>query len=59
MMAALGKLGIGQPPQSLSEVLHVMERSELVHEALGEHIFEWYVRNKRREDGLQNPRQPI
>ena len=36
-----------------------MERSELVHEALGEHIFEWYVRNKRRVDGLQNPRQPI
>ncbi|MEC6987841.1 MAG: glutamine synthetase family protein [Actinomycetota bacterium] len=46
---ALGKLGIGQLPQSLSEALHVMERSELVHEALGEHIFEWYVRNKRRE----------
>ncbi len=46
---ALGKLGIGQLPQSLSEALHVMEASELVHEALGEHIFEWYVRNKRRE----------
>ncbi len=23
--------------------------SELVHEALGEHIFEWFLRNKRRE----------
>ena len=26
-----------------------MERSELVAEALGEHIFEWFLRNKRRE----------
>ena len=26
-----------------------MERSELVHEALGEHIFEWFLRNKRTE----------
>src|SRR5262245_30391126 len=36
-------------PQSLSEALTVMERSELVAEALGEHIFEWFLRNKRRE----------
>jgi glutamine synthetase len=26
-----------------------MERSELVAEALGEHIFEWILRNKRAE----------
>ncbi len=26
-----------------------MEGSELVHEALGEHIFEWFLRNKRSE----------
>jgi glutamine synthetase len=26
-----------------------MERSELVAEALGEHIFEWFLRNKRKE----------
>ena len=26
-----------------------MEQSELVAEALGEHIFEWFLRNKRRE----------
>ncbi len=26
-----------------------MERSELVRDALGEHIFEWFLRNKRRE----------
>jgi glutamine synthetase len=47
--AALRKLGINQLPQSLSDALRVMEQSELVHEALGEHIFEWFLRNKRRE----------
>ena len=26
-----------------------MEKSELVREALGEHIFEWFLRNKRSE----------
>jgi glutamine synthetase len=47
--AALRKLGINQLPQSLSDALRAMEQSELVHEALGEHIFEWFLRNKRRE----------
>ncbi|MDJ0769020.1 MAG: type I glutamate--ammonia ligase [Ilumatobacter sp.] len=47
--AALAKLGITQLPQSLSDALRMMESSELVHEALGEHIFEWFLRNKRRE----------
>jgi glutamine synthetase len=45
----LAALGIGQLPQSLSDSLKVMERSELVREALGEHIFEWFLRNKRNE----------
>ena len=26
-----------------------MEESELVKEALGDHIFEWFLRNKRAE----------
>ena len=47
--AMLAKLGIQQLPQSLSDALRVMEQSELVHEALGEHIFEWFLRNKRNE----------
>ena len=47
--ADLVKLGIDQLPQSLSDSLKVMERSELVLEALGEHIFEWFLRNKRSE----------
>jgi glutamine synthetase len=41
--------GITSLPQSLSEALDVMETSELVAEALGEHIFEWFLRNKRAE----------
>ena len=41
--------GLEALPQSLSDALRVMERSELVAEALGEHIFEWFLRNKRRE----------
>ena len=45
----LAKLGIAQLPQSLSEALRVMENSSLVAEALGDHIFEWFLRNKRDE----------
>lgn len=47
--AQLTKLGIEQLPQSLADSLRVMEQSELVRETLGEHIFEWFVRNKRIE----------
>lgn len=38
-------------PSSLAEALDVMEASTLVREALGEHIFEWFLRNKRAEWG--------
>ena len=41
--------GIRPLPQSLSEALDAMEGSELVAETLGEHIFEWFLRNKRTE----------
>jgi glutamine synthetase len=47
--AELAKLGIDQIPFSLGEALHVMETSELVQDALGSHIFEWFLRNKRNE----------
>ncbi len=47
--AALAKLGIDSLPQSLSDSLKVMETSQLVQDALGEHIFEWFLRNKRSE----------
>ncbi len=45
------KLGVQPLPRSLAEALDEMERSELVHNALGEHIFEWFLRNKRSEWG--------
>jgi len=45
----LDKLGIGRLPQSLAAALEAMEQSELVRDALGEHIFEWFLRNKWRE----------
>ncbi|HKY13976.1 MAG TPA: type I glutamate--ammonia ligase [Microthrixaceae bacterium] len=41
--------GIRLLPTSLAEALDAMEGSELVREALGEHIFEWFLRNKRSE----------
>jgi glutamine synthetase len=47
--AALTKLGIDTLPQSLSDSLKTMEGSELVRQALGEHIYEWFLRNKRSE----------
>jgi glutamine synthetase len=36
-------------PSTLAEALDEMERSALVKETLGEHVFEWFLRNKRRE----------
>ncbi|HSM00848.1 MAG TPA: glutamine synthetase family protein [Acidimicrobiia bacterium] len=41
--------GIERIPDNLASALDVMEGSELVAAALGEHLFEWFVRNKRRE----------
>ena len=41
--------GIAQLPQSLAEALDAMSNSKLVFDALGEHIYEWFLRNKRRE----------
>ncbi|MFM9138195.1 MAG: type I glutamate--ammonia ligase [Actinomycetota bacterium] len=47
--AALDKLGVQQLPQSLADALKLMEDSQLVAETLGDHIFEWFLRNKRAE----------
>lgn len=41
--------GVATLPRSLDEALDEMEGSELVREALGEHIFEWFLRNRRSE----------
>ncbi|MCB1271491.1 MAG: glutamine synthetase family protein [Microthrixaceae bacterium] len=39
----------GLLPANLSEALDAMESSALVRDTLGEHIFEWFLRNKRAE----------
>ena len=36
-------------PTTLAEALDAMASSALVKDALGEHVFEWFLRNKRRE----------
>jgi len=36
-------------PTNLNAALRVMEDSELVRSTLGEHVFEWFLKNKRRE----------
>ncbi|MGB3411941.1 MAG: glutamine synthetase family protein [Microthrixaceae bacterium] len=41
--------GAATLPTNLSSALDAMEGSELVLDALGEHIFEWFLRNKRDE----------
>ena len=41
--------GIQRLPSNLDSALHVMEESELVRSTLGEHVFEWFIKNKRRE----------
>jgi glutamine synthetase len=42
-------LGIEPLPRSLSDAIAAMERSELVAETLGEHVFDFFLRNKRAE----------
>jgi glutamine synthetase len=41
--------GVEELPGSLEEAIACMETSELVADALGEHVFEWFIRNKRVE----------
>jgi glutamine synthetase len=42
-------LGISPLPKSLSEAIDVAESSELLAETLGEHVFDFFLRNKRAE----------
>ena len=42
-------LGIDPLPTSLDRAITIMERSELVAETLGEHVFDFFLRNKREE----------
>jgi glutamine synthetase len=36
-------------PSNLEEAILMMEKSELVRETLGEHVFDYFLRNKRAE----------
>jgi glutamine synthetase len=42
-------LGIDPLPRSLAEAIAVAETSELLAETLGEHVFDFFLRNKRAE----------
>lgn len=42
-------IGIRELPHNLDEAIRLMEESELVAETLGEHVFEYFLRNKREE----------
>jgi glutamine synthetase len=42
-------LGIEALPGSLADAVDDLEQSKLMADTLGEHVFEWFVRNKRAE----------
>ena len=42
-------MGYAALPENLSEAIDVMSGSELVAEVLGEHVFDFFLRNKRAE----------
>ncbi|MEO9138177.1 MAG: type I glutamate--ammonia ligase [Jatrophihabitans sp.] len=42
-------LGYDELPHNLADALHAMENSELVAQTLGEHVFDFFLRNKREE----------
>jgi glutamine synthetase len=43
------KRGIGTLPGSLWEAIQLTERSELVQKALGSHVFDAFIKNKKIE----------
>ena len=42
-------MGIEPLPQNLGEAIGLMEKSELVAETLGEHVYDFFLRNKKQE----------
>jgi glutamine synthetase len=42
-------MGIDPLPHNLDEAIRLLEGSELVAETLGEHVFDFFLRNKRQE----------
>jgi len=41
--------GIDSLPEDLHEAIQICESSDLVRKTLGEHTFEWFIRNKKAE----------
>jgi glutamine synthetase len=42
-------LGMEPLPKNLSEAIEIAEGSELLADTLGEHVFDFFLRNKRAE----------
>jgi glutamine synthetase len=47
--ATRSEAGIRHLPQNLAQAIQAMESSDLVRDALGDHVFEWFLRNKKAE----------
>jgi len=43
------KRGIGVLPANLLEAIHLTEKSEVVRKALGDHVFDAFIENKKIE----------
>ena len=41
--------GVRQLPSNLNDAVDAVEGSQLVRDTLGDHIVEWFIRNKREE----------
>ena len=48
-MVCMYLTGAHRLPSTLAGALDEMEKSDLVRNALGEHVYEWFVKNKRQE----------
>lgn len=47
--AMMDKYAVGILPGTLREALDELERDDIIREALGEHVYEWFVEAKRAE----------
>ncbi len=45
----MAKHAVGMLPTSLAEALDELERDDVVREALGQHVFDWFLEAKRQE----------
>ena len=49
LLNRLIRSGIEPLPSSLHDAVNEMEGSDLLADTLGDHVFEWFIRNKRAE----------